>query len=122
MVARLAKGEPLRSATRIEHIAPQTVHRLNEERLLFGYFYRPGKRGQAVFAGYWVRHHARMPVLTWDGAYYPETPLDKVNASLVGRYWNAVDEALRGRTAALQPFANTVIYDTAGNRYRLQTE
>src|SRR5689334_6966327 len=67
VVARLAKGEPLRSAIPAEHISPALVHRINEERVLFGFTYRTGKRGRPnVFNGLWVRHHARMPILTSD--------------------------------------------------------
>jgi hypothetical protein len=121
VVARLATGEPLRQATRAEHISWRTVTRLNEERVLYGYFYRTGRRGQSVFAGYWVRIWAHMPLLTRDGVYHPQIPLDKLNASLVGIYWNAVDEALRGRVEALQPFSQVIVYDALGTGYRLET-
>jgi hypothetical protein len=123
VVARLAKGEPLRTAIPAEHISLATVHRLNEERVLFGYTYRTGKRGQPnVFNGLWVRYHARMPILTSDGVLHPHVPLDKVSASEVGTYWNAVDAARQGKPEALEAFRDRVIYDADGHAYRLLTD
>jgi hypothetical protein len=123
VVARLAKGEPLRTAIPAEHISPALVHRLNEERVLFGYTYRTGKHGQPnIFNGLWVRHHARFHVLTSDGVLHPEVPLDKVSASQIGTYWNAVHAAMQGKPEALEPFHSLVLYDTAGKAYRLLTD
>jgi hypothetical protein len=123
VVARLAKGEPLRTAIPAEHISPALVHRINEERVLFGYSYRTGKRGQPnVFNGLWVRYHARMPILTSDGVLHPEVPLDKVSASQVGTYWNAVTEARQGKLDRLLAFRNVVVYDVDGRAYRLLTD
>jgi hypothetical protein len=121
VVARLAKGEPLGKAARAEGTTPRTVNRLDDERVLFGYLYRKGKRGQDVFDGYWVVNWARFPILAADRTLHPAVPLDKKNASLMGAYWNAVDEALKGKDAALKQFAGTVIYDVHGTTYRLLT-
>jgi hypothetical protein len=123
VVARLAKGEPLRTAVPAEHISPALVHRINEERVLFGYSYRTGKRGQPnVFNGLWVRYHARMPILTSDGVLHQHIALDKKSASEIGSYWNAVDEARQGRPEALEAFRGRVIYDADGHTYRLLTD
>lgn len=122
VVGRLAKGESLRRATRAEQISSRTINRLNDERVLFGYFYRTGKRGQSVFDGYWVRYHARMPILSRDGVLHTKVPLDQKNASLIGQYWHAEREARHGKVEALTPFKNLVIYDANGHAYRLQTE
>jgi hypothetical protein len=123
VVARLAKGEPLRTAIPAEHISPALVHRINEERVLFGYTYRTGKRGQPnVFNGLWVRIYARMPILTTDGVLHQHIPLDKITASEVGTYWNAVDEARQGKPEALAAFRDRAIYDADGHSYRLLTD
>jgi hypothetical protein len=123
VVARLAKGEPLRTAIPAEHISSALVHRINEERVLFGYTYRTGQRGQPnVFNGLWVRHHARMPILTADGDLHQHIALDKKSASEIGSYWNAVDEARRGKLEALEAFRGRVIYDDSGRAYRLLTD
>jgi hypothetical protein len=123
VVARLAKGEPLRTAIPAEHISPALVHRINEERVLFGYTYRTGKRGQPnVFNGLWVRHHARMPILTTDGVLHQHVALDKKSASEIGAYWNAVDAARQGKPEALEAFRGRVIYDDSGRAYRLLTD
>jgi hypothetical protein len=123
VVARLAKGEPLRTAIPAEHISPALVHRINEERVLFGYTYRTGKRGQPnVFNGLWVRYQARMPILTSDGVLHQHIALDKKSASEVGAYWNAVDAARQGKPEALEPFRGRMIYDADGHAYRLLTD
>jgi hypothetical protein len=123
VVARLAKGESLRTAIPAEHISPALVHRMNEERVLFGYTYRTGNRGQPnVFNGLWVRHHARMPILTTDGVLHQQVALDKKSASEVGTYWNAVDAARQGKPEGLAAFHGRVIYDDSGRVYRLLTD
>jgi hypothetical protein len=122
VVARLARGEPLRRALRAEGLSWRSATRLNEERVLYHYTYRTGKHGQPnVFNGFTVVHWARMPILTPDGVLHVGVPLDKKNASLVGTYWNLVEDAMRGKTGAVQRFHHLTIDDAVGNRYRLET-
>jgi hypothetical protein len=121
VVKRLAKGEGLGKAARAEGTTPRTINRLNAERVLFDYHYRTGKRGQQVFDGYSVVNWARFHILAADGTVYRSVPLDRKNASLMGEYWNAVDEALKGKGAALKQFATTIVYDVDGATYRLLT-
>jgi hypothetical protein len=120
VVARLAHGESLTAAARAERIAPRTVWRLNEGRHLLGKTYRPGAAGRPDrFAGYQVQYWARLPIRAADGTLRQHVPVDQHNASLLGRYWNAVQRALEGRVDALRPFAHVVIHDAHGARYRL---
>jgi hypothetical protein len=63
-----------------------------------------------------------MKILTPDGVLHAGVPLDKKNASLVGTYWNLVEDAMRGKPDVLRPFQSLTIYDTQGNRYRLETD
>jgi hypothetical protein len=125
VVGELREGWSLRQAAAVEGMSPRTFWRLNAERSLIGKRYYVGKRGQITFDGYTVQHYARMPLLTSDNILHEHVPLDAKYASLIGTYWNVEEQARRGDAQArkrLQEFTHLTIYDTEGNRYRLQTD
>ena len=122
VVERLAHGERLRTAARAEHIAPGTVKRYNAERGLFQplYHYREGR--PTTVRGYQVEQPGSTPILTADGQIITAPAVDTKTASTLGRYWNAVEKALKGDERALEPFRHTVIHTRDGQHYRLLTD
>ena len=81
----------------------------------------PGQAARRVGLRYQV-DPVRFHFLTTDGSVYQNVPLDAKNASLVGTYWNEVDNALRGKTAGLKQFQSIVIRDITGQSYQLLTD
>jgi hypothetical protein len=122
VVDRLAHGERLRTAARAEHIAPGTVKRYNAERGLFQplYHYREGR--PTTVRGYQVEQPGSTPILTADGQIITAPAVDTKTASMLGRYWNAVEKALKGDERELQSFRHTVIHTRDGQHYRLLTD
>jgi len=122
VVDRLAQGERLGTAARAEHIAPGTVKRYNTVRRLFQplYHYRQGRPTTA--RGYQVEQPGSTPILTAAGQIITAPPVDTKTASTLGRYWNAVEKALKGDEHELQSFRHTVIHTRDGQHYRLLTD
>lgn len=60
-------------------------------------------------------------LFTADGTVYRDVPVNKRWASVVGQYWNAVDDALRGDPGDLAALTGVTVKDRAGNSYRLLT-
>jgi hypothetical protein len=66
--------------------------------------------------------HGSFPVLTPNGDLHLYLEFDQANMSILGRYWNAVDEArLYGQVKPLRAFQGVVVRDIDGNEYRLLT-
>jgi hypothetical protein len=119
------EGWSLRQAAAVEDISPRAVWRLNAEHGLIGKQYRITPRGHLVFDRYTFPDPFRMHLLTSDGGFHPQVPLDEKYISLVAHYWNAVDKAMQGDAQALrdlQAFAHRPIYDVEGHRYQLQVD
>jgi hypothetical protein len=121
VVDRLQQGESLRRATRAEHTTPRTVKAYNAERRLFQplYHYRGGK--PTTIRGYQVEQPGSTPILTATKQLIEAPAVDAKTASLLGRYWNAVDTALQGDERELKTFAHVVITTRDGQHYRLLT-
>lgn len=122
MVDRLAQGERLSSAARVEHIAPGTVKRYNAERGLFQPLYRYREGRPTTVRGYQVEQPGSTPILTVDGQIITAPAVDTKTASILGRYWNAVEKALKGDERELQSFRHIVIHTRDGQHYRLLTD
>jgi len=122
VVERLAQGERLRTVARAEHIAPRTVKKYNAERGLFQplYHYRNGR--PTTVRGYQVEQPGSTPILTSGGQIITAPAVDTKTASTLGRYWNAVEKALKGDERELQSFRHTVIHTRDGQHYRLLTD
>src|SRR5260221_2249479 len=122
VVARLAHGESLSSGAKAEPTTSQTVKRYNRERELFHPVPRFTHAGKpSGVRGYRVEQRA-FTLLARDGTLYPGVPVDAKKASLLARYWNAVDAAQKRDERALRSFEHVVIHDTHGNAYRLLTD
>lgn len=115
---RVVSGESLTRAARAEHISPETIRRINAERQVFGKRYDQ----QGKFIGWAGGEYPRFPVFTEEGRVHDEVPFDEKTASLMGQYWNAVDDALRGDDTKLRSFRGVTVYDLLGTRYRLQAD
>ena len=115
VVKTVATGQSLSTAAKKAHTTPTTVLKLNAERQLF---VKDAATGKYILQG-----TAAFPIATADGKLFMDVPLDKADASVVGTYWNAVDNALSGRDVrALKKYRNTVVHDIRGNRYRLLSD
>lgn len=122
-VAGMARGESLSRASKTAGIAPSTVKRLNTERDIFQPIPRYTSAGKpSGVRGYQVSYAGSTPILTREGELITGPQVDVKNASILGRYWNAVDAALQGDDRALGKFAHTTIYDVNGNPYSLMTD
>jgi hypothetical protein len=127
VVARLEQGESLVRAAKAEHIDPETVRNINKQRELFQplYHYKKQPSGATrptTVRGYRVEARASTPIVHPDGTYITGPSVDTYYASLLGAYWNAVDEALKGDTTRLRTFADVTIYTTDGQAHRLMTD
>ncbi len=123
VVSQLQAGVPLKRALNYEHLGYETFTRLqrylatsettgyNADKELVK---RVGKEYQIDALPFHL--------LLSNGQTMRDVPLDFRNASLVGTYWNEVDNALLGRVAGLQQFQSVVISDIHGNRYHLLTD
>ncbi|MGO8948002.1 MAG: hypothetical protein ACLQUY_10135 [Ktedonobacterales bacterium] len=121
-VRELGQGKSLRQAARTAGISPSTVRRYNEGRQLYQPVYRYKNGQPTTVKGYQVEQPGSTPILTREGILIVAPPVDAKNASLLGRYWNAVDTALHGDARTLHSFAHTTIYDVNGNTYQLMTD
>jgi hypothetical protein len=122
VVDRLARGESLSQATRAEHTTPRTVKAYNAERRLFQPLYRYRDGRPTAVRGYQIEQPGSTPILTSSGQLISAPAVDAKVASMLGRYWNAVDKSLRGDNTELQQFRHTVIPTRDGQHYRLLTD
>jgi hypothetical protein len=122
VVDRLARSENLTRAARAEGTTPATVKRYNAERTLFHPLYRYRDGRPTTVRGYQVEQPGSTPILTSDGMIITEPAVDAVTASTLGRYWNAVDKALKGDDRDLHQFRHLVIHTRDGQHYRLLTD
>jgi transposase-like protein len=109
---RVAAGETLSSAVRNERTTAASVRKYSQDRNIFD------KRDGRYVIGDAIVH---MPVMTTDGRLQQGIALDDKTASLMGRYWNEVQQAMRGKPSDLASF-NITITDVFGNRYQLMTD
>lgn len=122
VAGKVNQGQSLSHAAKEAGTTPGTVRRLNRDRQLLGKTYRvaaePGKESTVAqwTVGAWPMH-----LYTREGCYLPQVPLDRMNASIVGRYWNAVDKATSGDASDLPGFATVTIYDIHGHAHHLLT-
>lgn len=108
----IASGKSLSKAAKKAHIAIATIKKLDVDRKVL----------HRINNKHWeIRSSASFPILTKSGKWFKEIPLDQKNASIVGRYWNAVNKAYLGDTSLLPAFTYVVIFDLHGNQYRLLT-
>ena len=137
VVSQLLVGVPLKTALINAHLGHETFERVNDYQAanaqgVFDASKRLVKKipQYKAIAGeparrVGVKYRVDAPtfhLLTRSGLDIRSVPLDARNASLVGTYWNEVDNALRGKTAGLQQFQSIVISDIHGNRYHLLTD
>ena len=114
VLKRVAAGASLSEAAKKLHIAPKTVRKLDKER---DALVRDEKTGRYV-----VKASSEFDVLTRDGTLFKGVALDKYNATILGKYWNAVQKALNGsNTNTLKGYRNVPVYDIYGQRYVLLT-
>ncbi len=109
----IASGKSLSKASKDAHISPTTIKNLDVERHILHRI--TGKKSWKI------QSNAHFPILTKDGKLLKDIPLDRKNASLIGRYWNATRVAYMGDTSALDGFTNLTVFDMNGNTYRLLT-
>jgi hypothetical protein len=119
---RLARGESLTRAARAEGTTPRTVKRYNVTGRLFQPLYRYRDGQPATIRGYQVEQPGSTPILTSTGQMIEAPAVDAQTASLLGRYWNAVDKAEHGDDRDLQVFRHVVITTRDGRSYRLLTD
>jgi hypothetical protein len=122
VVERLARGESLTKAARAEGTTPATVKRYNAERTLFHPIYRYRDGRPSTVRGYQIEQPGSTPILTSDGMIIPAPVVDAMTASTLGRYWNAVDMALKGDDRDLRRFRHLVIHTRDGQHHRLLTD
>lgn len=137
VISQLTPDASLKSLLSRAHLGHETFDRINRYLATSGTAgfdaskllvkktpqYRAVEQGPARRVG--VKYRVDAPtfhLLTSSGLDVRSVPLDARNASLVGTYWNEVDNALRGKTAGLQQFQSIVISDIHGNRYHLLTD
>lgn len=138
VVSQLQGGAPsLKPLLKRERLGNETFNRINNylatntkgevdaTRLLVKKLpqYKAGEQGPARQVGMTYLVEPRyFHLLTVTGEVYYRVPLDAKNASLVGNYWNEVDNALNGRPAGLAQYQSIAIRDIHGNIYRLLTD
>jgi hypothetical protein len=123
----IAAGKSKAAAARVAGISVSTFNRLNRELGLVQSIprYKPDLSGilrPSGVRGYQVEQPGSTPILTREGRLIVAPAVDRVTASLLGRYWNAVDRALKGDDRDLQRFRHAVVYDLDGNAYHLMTD
>jgi hypothetical protein len=122
VVDRLAQGERLSRAARAEHISPATVKRYNAERGLYQPLYRYRDGRPTTVRSYQIEQPGSTPILTADGRSITSPAVDAKAATLLGKYWNAVEKALNeGDDSELRQFRHTVVQTRDGRHYRLLT-
>lgn len=144
VVKRLSRGETLASAAKAENISPSTIRKINGQRtpdreykgkLIPGAerrVYSPAynkvntKTGKAVRTGFQLNAPYEAPVLIIHPDGVPELKTikcDRINASILGKYWNHVDRSLEdGEYDRLTRFEGRYVYDLDGNSYPLITD
>jgi hypothetical protein len=105
-------GKSLTAAAKSARISPATVRKVDKTREALQRDPATGK--------YRVRASSEFDIVTKDGKLLMGVPLDKANSSLLGHYWNDVQKGLNGTDPkALRRYRGKVVYDIAGNQYRL---
>jgi hypothetical protein len=112
-IKEISTGRSLSQAAKNAHISIASIKRLDVERHILSRTL-DGNRWNTLST-------AHFPILTTDGKLFNDIPLDRKNARIVGSYWSAANKARMGDTAALDPFANSTVFDMNGNSYRLLT-
>jgi hypothetical protein len=97
------------------------VKRYNTERKLYQPLYRYRDGRPTTVRGYQIEQPGSTPILTADGGIITSPAVDAKTASLLGKYWNAVDNALQGDDRELRQFRHTVVQTRDGQHYRLLT-
>jgi hypothetical protein len=122
-VARMSRGQTLPQSAKAEGIAPSTPRRFVTERgIAQPIYYRRGGKHTSV-KGYRIEASGSTPILADTGKVIDAPAVDSRTASLLGRYWNDVDKALRsGDGAALKKYEHTVIHTLDGQTYHLMTD
>jgi hypothetical protein len=61
-------------------------------------------------------------VITSDGVMHRDVSINKLNATRLGLYWNAIDDSVRGDPGALEALRGLTVTDRTGRRYPLLTD
>lgn len=114
-------AKSLERAARAASVSPSTVKRRGLARgILSNTPLEPEGGGPKAYRIY---DRGSMPVLDQTLGLVTGEHFDTPTMSLLGRYWNAVENALLDNNEALlAPFRNATIVSTAGNEYNLVTE
>ena len=105
-------GKSLTAAAKAAHISTATVRKLDKTR--------DALQRDQITGKYAVRASSEFVIPTKDGRLLNGVPVDKANASILGHYWNDVQKGLNGKyPKALKRYRGKVVYDIAGNQYRL---
>ena len=121
---RMREGESYSNALKHAHMSRDVFERINDSQ---GNFVGstnvnvPGKAKRRFLGKYtatWV-----IPAFGDNGnSIIRELEVDRPMSSLIGKYYNAVDAALKGDSKALQRFKGVIIRDINGNTYELVTD
>ena len=112
-IRNFLKGESVRTAAKKAGMSPTTLKHIGKSRGVLSV--KPGKRGYEITP-------RSFNVVTSEGKSFEAVAFDRATASVMGAYWNAVQQALtQGTGASLKPFKNKTVTDLGGQKYRLMT-
>jgi hypothetical protein len=120
-IRRMTRGESMSRAARAEGISPSTVKRYGMEHGLLEHV--PHEEARRFAPSYRVSRAPRFRLIQAGGLPAGPVQVDARNASILGRYWNAVKKWRRdGDASALGEFRGVVIKDVHGRRYTLAAD
>jgi hypothetical protein len=116
VVKRVAQGESLTRAVKSEGTTLETIKKINQRHDVLA---QPKLFGRSK--RYSIDNSfAHLPILEPNNQFHIQVPLDRVNASIVGNYWNDVKSALAGK-GNINAYANMTVRDLFGKSYKLET-
>jgi hypothetical protein len=119
-IRRMARGESMTRAARAEGIHPSTVKRYGMEHGLLEHV--PHEEARRFAPSYRVSRVPRFRLIEAGGLPVGPVQVDARNASILGRYWNAVKKWRHdGDASALGEFRGVVVKDVHGKPYTLAT-
>src|SRR5215211_2707787 len=120
-IRRMTRGESMSRAARAEGISPSTVKRYGMEHGLLEHV--PHGEARRFAPSYRVGRAPRFRIIQAGGLPVGPVQVDARNASILGRYWNAVKKWRRnGDASTLGEFRGVVVKDVHGRRYTLAVD
>ena len=108
----VASGKSLSQATKKARIARVTFQKINSKHEVLVKNTTTGR--------YQIKTAPTFDIPVKEGTLYKRVPVDRVNASVVSRFWIDYYRGLKsGDLKALRPYRGKIVYDILGRKYHL---